>query len=97
MPESVLQQIEAYIAEAERLMTELRLRIAVSRSAGKETSKSERRLQDILKGWMLLQDQRQKAAQAAQRAETANQTTSGPETGGPKASTDGQADPAVHS
>ena len=94
MPESVLQQIEADIAEAERLMTELRLRIAVSRSGGEETGKSERRLQDILKGWMLLQDQRQKAAQ---RAETANQTTSGPETGGPKASTDGQADPAVHS
>ena len=80
MPESVLQQIEADIAEAERLMTELRLMIAMSRSAGEETTKSERRLQDILKGWMLLQDQRQKAAEAAQPAEKANQTTSGPAT-----------------
>ena len=96
MPESVLQQIEADIAEAERLMTELRLRIAMSRSAGEETTKSERRLQDILKGWMLLQDQRQKAAEAAQRAEKANQTTSGPATdSGLTASKDGQADPAV--
>ena len=96
MPESVLQQIEADIAEAERLMTELRLRIAVSRSGGEETGKSERRLQDILKGWMLLQDQRQKAAEAAQRAEKANQTTSGPATdSGLTASKDGQADPAV--
>ena len=96
MPESVLQQIEADIAEAERLMTELRLRIAMSRSAGEETTKSERRLQDILKGWMLLQDQRQKAAEAAQRAEKANQTTSGPATNsGLTASKDGQADPAV--
>jgi hypothetical protein len=96
MPESVLQQIEADIAEAERLMTELRLRIAMSRSAGEETTKSERRLQDILKGWMLLQDQRQKAAEAAQPAEKANQTTSGPATdSGLTASKDGQADPAV--
>ena len=96
MRESVLQQIEADIADAERLMTELRLRIAMSRSAGEETTKSERRLQDILKGWMLLQDQRQKAAEAAQRAEKANQTTSGPATdSGLTASKDGQADPAV--
>jgi hypothetical protein len=64
MPESALQQIETDIAEAERLMTELRLRIAVSQSVGEETTDSERRLQDILKGWMLLQDQRQKAIEA---------------------------------
>jgi hypothetical protein len=68
MPESALQQIEADIAEAERLMTELRLRIAVSRSAGEDTTQSERRLQDILKGWMLLQDQRQKAIEADPRS-----------------------------
>jgi hypothetical protein len=81
MPDSVLQQIEADIAETERLMTELRLRIAVNQSAGEDTTDRERRLQDMLKGWMLLQDQRQKAAQ---------QITSKSLTGtGPTTSTDG--------
>jgi len=63
MPDSVLQEIEADIAETERLMTELRLRIAVSQSAGEDTSRSEQRVLDLVKGWMLLQDQRQKALQ----------------------------------
>ena len=88
MSDSVLQQIEADIAETERLMTELRLRIAVSQSAGEDTTARESRLQDMLKGWMLLQDQRQKATQ---------QITSKSLTGiGPTTSTDGQAHPTVH-
>jgi hypothetical protein len=64
MASILLEQIEADIAEAERLMTELRLKIAVSQSAGEDTTASERRVQEILKGWMLLQDQRQKAIEA---------------------------------
>jgi hypothetical protein len=62
MSDGVLQQIEADIAEAERLMTELRLKIAVGQSAGEDTTESERRVQEMLKGWMLLQDQRAKAS-----------------------------------
>jgi hypothetical protein len=64
MPDSAVQQIEADIAETERLMTELRLKIALSQSAGEDTTESERRLQDMLTGWMLLQDQRQNATEA---------------------------------
>jgi hypothetical protein len=64
MPDSALQQIDADIAETERLMTELRLRIAMRQSAGEDTTESERRLQDMLTGWMLLQDQRQKTTDA---------------------------------
>jgi hypothetical protein len=33
----------------------------VSQSAGENTTASERRVQDMLKGWMVLQDQRQNA------------------------------------
>jgi hypothetical protein len=62
MSDGVLQQIEADIAEAERLMTELRLKIAVGQSAGEDTTESERRVQEMFKGWMLLQDQRAKAS-----------------------------------
>jgi hypothetical protein len=62
MSDGVLQQIEADIAEAERLMTDLRLKIAVGQSAGEDTTESERRVQEMLKGWMLLQDQRAKAS-----------------------------------
>jgi hypothetical protein len=64
MPDSVLQQIEADMAEAERLITELRFKIAISRSAGEDTSASEVRLQDMLRGLLLLQDQRTKAIDA---------------------------------
>src|SRR5690349_11465784 len=60
MPESTVQQIEADITETERLMTELRLRIAISQSAGEDTTESERRVQQMVKGWMMLQDQRQR-------------------------------------
>jgi hypothetical protein len=94
MPESALQQIEADIAEAERLMTELRLRIAVSQSGGEETTDSESRLQDILKGWMLLQDQRQKAIEATRRAEVAGRTLSDSRPVGPAAPAAAQGDPA---
>jgi hypothetical protein len=64
MPAVLIQQIEADIAEIERLMTELRLKIAVGQSAGEDMTESERRVQEMVKGWMLLQDQRQKAAEA---------------------------------
>jgi len=61
MPDRVLAEIVADIAEAERLISELRLEIAAKKSAGEETSRSEQRVLDMVKGWMLLQDQRQKA------------------------------------
>lgn len=61
MPDRVLAEIEADITEAERLISELRLEIAAKKSAGEDTSRSEQRVLDMVKGWMLLQDQRQKA------------------------------------
>ena len=61
MPDRVLAEIEADIAEAERLISELRLEIAAKKSAGEDTSRSEQRALEMLKGWMLLEDQRQKA------------------------------------
>jgi hypothetical protein len=64
MSQDVLDHIENDIAETERLMTELRLKLAVSKSAGEDTTEGEKRLQEMLKGWMMLQDQRQKAAEA---------------------------------
>jgi hypothetical protein len=101
MSDGVLQQIEADIAEAERLMTELRLKIAVGQSAGEDTTESERRVQEMLKGWMLLQDQR---AKASGEPITIKGTTSqqdrdlkparSPETPGRAASTGGLADRA---
>jgi hypothetical protein len=69
MSQDVLDQIEADIAETERLMTELRLKLAVSKSAGANTAEDEKRLQEMLKGWMMLQDQRQKAAEAGHPGE----------------------------
>jgi hypothetical protein len=60
----LLEQIDADIAEAERMIAELRLKIAVGQSAGEDTFQTEQRVQEILKGWMLLQDQRQKALEA---------------------------------
>src|SRR3954451_22761202 len=62
MSDGVLQEVEADIAEAERLMTELRFKIAVAQSSDEDTTESERRVQEMLKGWMLLQDQRAKAS-----------------------------------
>ena len=64
MSHRLSQEIDADIAEVERLMTELRFSIAVAKSLGEHTSERERRVQELLKGWMLLQDQRQKAAHA---------------------------------
>jgi len=64
MSHGLCEQIDSDIAEVERLMTELRLAVAVGHSAGEDTSERERRVQELLKGWMLLQDQRQKAADA---------------------------------
>jgi hypothetical protein len=64
MSHALCQQIDSDIAEVERLMTELRFAIAAGKSAGEDTSERERRVQELLKGWMLLQDQRQKAAEA---------------------------------
>jgi hypothetical protein len=89
-----LQQIEADISEIERLMTELRLKIAVSQSAGEEATESERRLQDMLKGWMLLQDQ--KATETSRRCKIAGQTTPNPLRVDQAASAGAQGDPAVH-
>jgi hypothetical protein len=40
------------------------LEIAARKSAGEDTTRSERRVLDMVKGWMLLQDQRQKAVDA---------------------------------
>jgi hypothetical protein len=94
MGDFILQQIEADIAEIERLMTELRLKIAVSQSGGEDATESERRLKDMLKGWMLLQDQ--KATESSRRCKITKQTTPNPLFGDPAASAAVQADPAVH-
>jgi hypothetical protein len=59
-----LEEIEADIAEAERLMTALRLKMVVKRSAGEDTTTDDRRLLKMMQGWMLLQDQRQTAFEA---------------------------------
>ena len=61
---NLLEQIEADVAEAERLIAELRLKIALSKSAGENTLQAEQRVQEMVKGWMLLQDERQKALQS---------------------------------
>lgn len=90
MADSLIQHIEADIAETERLITELRLRIAVGQSAGEDTSKSERRVQEILKGWMLLQDQLAKASREAQQDRDPKPTRSR-EISGPAVSTAGRA------
>jgi hypothetical protein len=63
-PLARLKAIEADIAEAERLMTALRLKIAVKRSVGENTTTDDRRLLKMMQGWMLLQDQRQRALEA---------------------------------
>jgi hypothetical protein len=60
----LLEQIDADIAEAEKMIAELRLKIAVGQSAGEDTTESERRVREMVKGWMLLQDERQKAREA---------------------------------
>jgi hypothetical protein len=71
-PSSVrLQDIEADIAEAERLMTALRLKMAVKRSAREDTTADDRRLLKMMQGWMLLQDQRQRAVETDARLVTA--------------------------
>ena len=64
MPDSTLQQIETDIADAERLITELRFKMAVSQSAGEDTTASEARLLDMLRVLLLLQNQRAKASGA---------------------------------
>jgi hypothetical protein len=71
-PSSVrLQDIEADIAEAERLITALRLKAAVKRSARQDTTADDRRLLKMMQGWMLLQDQRQRAVETDARLVTA--------------------------
>jgi hypothetical protein len=63
MPNSLLlEQIDNDIKEAERLIAELRLQIALTQSAGADTSETEARLHRMLMVSMLLQDQRFKAA-----------------------------------
>jgi hypothetical protein len=63
-PSARLEEIEADIAEAERLMTALRLTIAVRGSIGENTVAEDRRLSKMMMGWMLLQDQRRKIFEA---------------------------------
>jgi hypothetical protein len=63
-PLARLEEIEADIAEAERLMTALRLKIAVKNSMGEDTTTDDRRLLKMMQAWMLLQDQRQSALEA---------------------------------
>ena len=58
-----LEDIEADIAEDERLMTALRLTIAAKRSAGEDTASDDRRVLEMMQAWMLLQDQRQKVVE----------------------------------
>jgi hypothetical protein len=70
-----LEEIEADIAEAERLMTALRLKTAVKRSARQDTTAEGRRLLKIVQGWMLLQDQRQRALDTDSRLVMAARTS----------------------
>jgi len=63
-PSLRLQEIEADVAEAERLMSALRLKMAVKRRVGEDTTTDDRRLLKMMQGWMLLQDQRQRALEA---------------------------------
>jgi hypothetical protein len=58
------EEIDADIAEAERLMTALRLKMVVKRSGGEDTITDDRRLLKMMQAWMLLQDQRQRAMEA---------------------------------
>jgi hypothetical protein len=98
MPDSVLQQIEADIAEAERLITEVRFKMAISQSAGEDTSAGEVRLQDMLRGLLLLQDQRTKATDARPIIIESVQPTKdspSPNDVDPAAAAVGQGDPAA--
>src|SRR4051794_32604593 len=70
-PSVRVEEIEADIAEAERLMTALRLTTAVKRSARQNTNTDDRRLLKMMQAWMLLQDQRQRAVEADARLVTA--------------------------
>jgi hypothetical protein len=73
-PLARLEDIEADIAEAERLMTAIRLKMAVKRSVREDTSTEDRRLLKMMQGWMLLQDQRQRALEADLSQAAASQT-----------------------
>jgi hypothetical protein len=59
-----LKEIDADIAEAERLMTARRLTIAVKHSIGEDTATDDRRLLKMMQAWMLLQDQRRSTFEA---------------------------------
>ena len=59
-PPARLEDIEADIAEAERLMTGLRLTVAIKESIGEDTAADNRRILQMMQGWMLLQDPRRR-------------------------------------
>jgi hypothetical protein len=58
---SLLDHIEADIAEAERLIAELRFKITVAQSSDEDISELQARLQDMLRVLLLLKDQRAEA------------------------------------
>jgi hypothetical protein len=62
-PLARLEEIEADIAEAERVMTALRLKTAVKRSVREDTTTGSPSV-EMMQAWMLLQDQRQRAFEA---------------------------------
>ena len=61
---SLLDQIEADIAEAERLIAELRFKITVAQSSDEDTTEMQVRLQQMLRVLLVLQDQRVEAGGA---------------------------------
>jgi hypothetical protein len=63
-PLARVEDIQADIAKAERLMTALRLKVAVKRSVREDTTTDDRRRLKMMQGWMLQQDQRQRALEA---------------------------------
>jgi hypothetical protein len=58
---TLLDQIEADIAEAERLIAELRFKITVAQSSDEDTTEMRVRLQQMLRVLLALRDQREEA------------------------------------
>jgi hypothetical protein len=61
---TLLDQIEADIAEAERLIAELRFKITVAQSSDEDTTEMRVRLQQMLRVLLALRDQREEAGGA---------------------------------
>jgi hypothetical protein len=58
----LIQQIEGEIAEANRLIAELRFTMALAQSSDEDTSEMQVRLQEMLRVLLVLKDQRAEAS-----------------------------------